>query len=354
MKLLGKDYNLHERYTLVHDGTAKVTRGFILILLDSISYCLDSKFVYSDERQHRYSDYFNKMLDVVGIEVENRSFTYDDEEYAGTLSQRIFKYLYLDGVVTSEYQRMIFNDGLAAQTRCKLNELQIEFTQLINWQPGDFNESSGSCWWDDYSEGKLYFMALMQQGKAFAIKMFDEGGYRFGRCFGVLVEDEFILFNIYKDDYYSVYDALNILAKHFDVEYVPTGLYFNTGRDSVYVNGDKGYYFGRKTCKSSYEIDIEYEPPFNPKIERLRYRDHDMDDAVMCERCGRYYYDDDLQTLVPQNETICGYCISDLAPKTFYHAGRYYDRNYYHMSKSKHIPVRTKGKTWLPVHISET
>lgn len=357
MLLLDKDFELNKSYLIEDTGFALPENIFLTF--------------FKDQWRHleKPPEFYEKMLEVVGPEIDSREFEYEMETFKGDIQQRILKYMYFNNASVPWWEKERLSEFVTSLRSDKLKKLNIKLSWEIDWEPGTFYESSSSCWWDDYQAGRMQFMAFAKKGKAFAMRIYDEKGFPFGRCFGVFYPgtSNFILFNIYTKRGYCQYDVLNLLMSHFKTNYQRIELEFNSW-STIFVNGTTGYYFGTTPIPSYVEIDVERYYRDNSEIEQYVYLtdDEDYDDdedyyeeedyeTEICPSCNSEVREGSVFFLKPQKIVICYNCRyrhsnrNPLATTATTEEGHYihYDRNYYHFSSKSHKIVKTKGKQWV-------
>lgn len=307
-----------------------------------------------------YRAFVDQMLPVIGMEVGRQIFVHENEEYEGDLSYRIRKYLELHNIRLGEMHRQILNSKIAYYSQQRFQNVIAMFSETIDWDSGDFHESSDSCWWDNrYSNGKAAFMWHMKHGGGFSIRLWDAAGDPLGRSFAVRVPDseDVVLFNIYVARGFANTDFLNLFSGFLNAQHrqVPLRLYTH-GTGAIYINGDIGFRYSKRkrNLKEADRVHIlltEYNRPFDPEIEALRLSPSRFPDQKMCNICNRYT-DRGLYFVKPQKREMCSDCLNRegiLVIGPTYKNGEqtYYDRAYYKRSKNDYYKfVRIAGKKW--------
>lgn len=178
----------------------------------------------------------------------------------------------------SEHSRADVIDKLRKYGEITTHSAYVEFLSKPDWKPGDFAGDSGSCWWGGKSHGRK----MMQTNGGLALKFSTGLAERpRARCWGVNVEDNLVIFNLYEGKpifpYPSGTDRLlavgAAIALGFETEASKLYSLVNNRKssDMFHINRGDGVLIGAKAekyCNST--VDLKW------KVENF----------VKCSFCG--------------------------------------------------------------------
>ena len=357
MRFGNLELELFKRYELLSDAAHVVT-----IDKTNLYYILDHVLYDYVPIGTPYKDWFLSIIDTVGLDLGRSTFIWDMEEYNGDLSYRIRKLLELQGIRMTERSYANLSQRINAHGLRRLNKLQLELSNTIDWDSGYFpGENPGSCWWDErYANGKVTYLNHIQTNEdGFILKFYDADGNPFGRAYAIYAsEGNPILFNIYMAERYSQEDLLNLLSSFVGVPYYKKSLVLNSV-NSVYINGDVGYVFQKREPSQRMIIHLDsYDIPYNPEIEVLRLSRSRFQYQKQCQICNRYYQSNSGSDMVayvkPYKIDICIHCrnsknIHLVGPVRQDGMQVYFDNKFYKPSaKDRSRIVKIAGKAYEP------
>lgn len=205
---------------------------------------------------------------------------------------------------------------------------EYDFTNIIDWQDGDFGDE-GSCFWGDRYEAIEY----MTNYGVIAIRLYEDGE-GIGRAWIFDYGDHLVIFNGYIDSYSKFPSAshgdtnlfANLLCEIFNCSKKKVHLYNESGAEGlIYINNASGYFIAEsevlKALPDVHDLEIETYEHVRcdgcgerfPECEIYRLCDGDFcrgcyDDLVECEECGCVF----LQSaagFVGENHTLCDDCV---------------------------------------------
>lgn len=203
--------------------------------------------------------------------------------------------------------------GKCAEVYGKLTEnkpIVFEFyTGKVDWIAGSFGNPS-SCWLGGgaYGIAKNMIESAMQADKAFTVRFYSSRGSGivqcpderytgysgYGRLWGVMIDDNPVLFNAYpshSDGDRYLQSICKMIGKDF------TKISLCDDGDNMYINNGMGYL-------------IHNPGEFNADYENVSMEFPDYDDTFVCAICGDHE-DEDSAYYVEDRGYVCEYCFNN-------------------------------------------
>lgn len=247
-------------------------------------------------------------------------------KYAGTWPKRFKSYMFKEyGIKLSPELTAQIGEVISRHALTDNKKYYFELAHYGNWQPGRFQESSTSCWWDSYNASRL---ALIDNGGGAILFYEDERQFEkssrvagIGRAWYWPADNGSVyIFNAYGDD--SLLSIARVLSSKFGLSYQK--VYFEY--EGSYVNGDSAYELYTDKPNGDYKLELntdDYDSGyhcdncgdsirgdnvcfFNDNV----YCEYCYDEMVgHCAICGNSEYLEDMYDT--QNDgRVCGYCLS--------------------------------------------
>jgi len=180
-------------------------------------------------------------------------------DYAGTLPKRVSKFLWKLYGFKINSKQMAKIGNIARQNIEKDREFEFEFTNLIDWNHGDFDDE-GSCYWTEKRSAKG--MLESDNDLFCAIKLYRHGaGYARAWMLPTKKRDGIILFNGYG---LRTITIARMLADWLGLSYQSISLYNNEERHGMlWINSGSEYIISTPAIAhntSTINLNI-YQPP---------------------------------------------------------------------------------------------
>ena len=227
------------------------------------------------------------------------NWKYSDNNCSGVWPKRFANAFYkaydirLPASVVSEMGNHVAN-SLQRDTET----IRFEIVNWAGWEPGNFNESDTSCWWDEYNYARtglianggyavLFYNSKEQYDVAHPLS-YNSVGY--GRCWLYQIDDKLAVFNGYG---FSLRRAAAYISEALGLEYRECE--FNDSEDKVgWINENQGYIIGKDHFEYLYYMNYAD----SPVCDHCGYEMSDvynlLNDVRVCEGC--------------HNELTCFHC----------------------------------------------
>ena len=217
-----------------------------------------------------------------------KEWKYSDENCSGTWPKRFDNAFYkaYDFRLPKELVSAMGNEIANALQRTT-ETIRFEIVDWADWEPGNFQEPSGSCWWDEYDYAReglinsggcavLFYDSKEQYDEAHPLRYESKG---LGRCWLFPHEDKLMVFNGYG---YYLRDSVRYIAQALELEYRECS--FNGGEDEVgWINGECGYVLGKDNLSYNYYLDYAGCSSFCNQCNSEYYTS--LDGENLCYKC---------------------------------------------------------------------
>ena len=213
-------------------------------------------------------------------------------KYSGTWPKRYQSYVYQQfGCRPPESMVAKLGEILSRFANCEQTYV-VDFVNECDWDPGDFGENRGSCWWNEYSNART---GLFDNG-GMAMRFYTETGKGCGRCWIYPEDDRLYIFNAYHKNDLSLYNMACLLSTFLGVSYKRCDI----DAPRAYVNNDTGY------CIAPVGVLMGINPDRSVTLE---FADEPEDERE-CYHCGRHFPEDDNWYRYDDND-ICERCMDN-------------------------------------------
>lgn len=195
---------------------------------------------------------------------------------------------------------------------------RYDLTVGSDWCPGDFGESSGSCWWTDFDAGRV---AASDSGDLCALRFYDSRGDGIGRCWVWYVGDALVCFNAYHRDGLPLESMARVLVSCLGDGWDSCKARIYS--DALYINGGDGVAVSRDVSNIIGRYDIEVKglcwcdccDSWVNEVYQVANGDSVCEDCLYdyyfsCAECGEYFRGYD--ALYHDGDSYCDDCYNDL------------------------------------------
>ena len=303
----------------------KINKNDLSIYEDKIQSILENSFYKSDIRYTGNNEVKYLINNHVG---------WDRVNDKGKFIKRLKKFLHSrDSLLVNRniyYEKCLFEESDYIKFNIpeiyiqKINEVinaKIDSNNQIifdisneDYQPGLYNESYSSCWWDSYNEGRLHFI----NDEGFSIRRYTSNGVNFypmGRVWGYIdyIRDSevLVIFNLYDDDCNQINKYADFIIKalisltnkeYFKKEIRLDSPYDDDNNQILWINGNRGVIISRLENKSN--LDCKDYIDFKDSI----FSDFENNNYYSCDNCGCRIDEDESYYCEETYQTLCEDC----------------------------------------------
>jgi hypothetical protein len=170
------------------------------------------------------------------------------------------------------------------------NQYICDITNNFDWEPGEFAENEGSCWWSEFNHARTG----LQANGGLALRFYKPNGEGNGRCWIYVENDRMYIFNNYHHDNLTLYNMACLLATLLGVSYKRVRI----DCPRAYVNAEHGFMIAPVDVISNLRKDECYELDFADSEE----------ECYECDDCGRHH-SENYEWYFPNNgDRVCPSC----------------------------------------------
>lgn len=276
-------FNLHTCYTFTMPQGTISESGIRLIKT-----FLDSQRLSSDDWKALNPNCYKSYLPDLSDDWQWTWVLTGKGEYVGTFPKRLAKFFFQEHGIKCPTSFLQEIGNIARQHSSEQITFTFDFTNLIDWEDGDFGDSN-SCFWGSRSAAR----GMLEQNNALAIRFY-AGDSGIGRAWvAQLSNSRYIVFNGYGIQGNATLKIAQIMATWLGLNYKKIAL-CNHGETSstLWINSDLGYLIGTPEQTAAMDKhDLEF----------------DCDDCYTCDNCGDSLDEDDSYS-TPNGESYCRDC----------------------------------------------